>query len=64
MERAAEELAETRRLNRDRWYTSIARLGYESIMPLVRELFEATYSPASGRPGCRRSEAALRLDVP
>ena len=43
MERAAEELAEARRLNRDRWYTSIARLGYESIMPLLRELFEATY---------------------
>ena len=43
MERAAEELAEARRLNRDGRYTSIARLGYQGMMPLVRELFEATY---------------------
>ncbi len=41
--RAAEELAEARRLNRDGRYTSIARLGYQSMMPRVRELFEATY---------------------
>jgi TolB-like protein/Tfp pilus assembly protein PilF len=43
MGRAAEELAEARRLNRDGRYTSIARLGYQSMMPPVRELFAASY---------------------
>src|ERR1700757_5076448 len=63
MERAAEELAEARRLNRDRWYTSIARLGYESIMPLVRELFEATSMAGlrkAGMPEERGSPAPRR----
>jgi tetratricopeptide (TPR) repeat protein len=41
-ERAAAELAEARRLNRDGRYTSIARMGYQTMMPKVRELFEAT----------------------
>jgi TolB-like protein/Tfp pilus assembly protein PilF len=43
MGRAAEELAEARRLNRDGRYTSIARLGFQRMMLPVRELFEATY---------------------
>ena len=41
-ERAAAELAEARKLNRDGRYTSIARMGYQTMMPMVRELFEAT----------------------
>jgi adenylate cyclase len=42
-DRATAELAEARRLNRDGRYKSIARLGSQRLMPLVRELFEATY---------------------
>ena len=41
-DRAVAELAEGRRLNRDGRYTSIARLGFQTMMPMVRELFEAT----------------------
>jgi adenylate cyclase len=41
-DRAAAELAQARRLNRDGRYTSIARMGYQTMMPMVRELFEAT----------------------
>jgi len=40
---AAAELAQARRLNRDGRFTSIAQLGFQSMMPMVRELFEATY---------------------
>jgi TolB-like protein/Flp pilus assembly protein TadD len=42
-DRAAAELGEARRLNRDGRYTSIPRLGFRTMMPMVRELFEATY---------------------
>jgi len=42
-ERAAAELGEARRLNRDGRYRSIARLGFRTMMPMVRELFETTY---------------------
>jgi adenylate cyclase len=42
-DRAAAELAEARRLNRDGRFTSIARLDFQSMKPMVHELFEATY---------------------
>jgi len=42
-DRAAAELAQARRLNRDGRFTSIGQLGFQSMMPMVRELFEATY---------------------
>jgi adenylate cyclase len=42
-DRAAAELAQARRLNRDGRFTSIVQLGFRSMMPMVRELFEATY---------------------
>jgi adenylate cyclase len=46
-ERAAAELAEVRRLNRDGRYSSIARLraiaAWAGALPKIRALFEATY---------------------
>jgi TolB-like protein/class 3 adenylate cyclase len=53
MGRAAEQLAEARRLNRDGRYTSITRMGYQSMMPPVRELFEATYIAGLRKAGMR-----------
>jgi adenylate cyclase len=50
-DRAVAELAEARRLNRDGRYTSIARLGFQTMMPMVRELFEATYIAGLRRAG-------------
>jgi hypothetical protein len=45
MERAAAELAETRRLNVDARYSSIARLRAARYwgVPKIRALYEATY---------------------
>jgi tetratricopeptide (TPR) repeat protein len=57
-EHAVAELAEARRLSGDDRYASIGRLkavGYFRVTK-IRALYEATYSLACARPGCRRSD--------
>ncbi|MBV8793287.1 MAG: winged helix-turn-helix domain-containing protein, partial [Pseudolabrys sp.] len=57
-ERAAAELAETRRLASDDRYATIARLkaaGYYGV-PKIRALYEDTFSPVCAKPECRTSE--------